>query len=195
MYSVASFDAENGTNAFDLSRLRLSGDLASSGAVKKLLTTVPRRKPNRQEFVRVRPGEDHKIETWLLEIKDDRDLFLVDPEVALSLPGEVAPYTLHTAINRQGNLFLWPTRLPSEDGRLMAWHRTAAEAAKRAETNWIRMAANMSAGYYDTWQALGDLGEPSWPEENFEALLKIAFADSFIRDFNHPILQRLRGEA
>jgi hypothetical protein len=29
------------------------------------------------------------------------------------------------AVNRQGILFLWPVRLPTEDGRLDAWDQAA----------------------------------------------------------------------
>jgi hypothetical protein len=39
----------------NLSALRLDQSYADSSGVKKLLTTVPVRKPNRQDFVRVHP--------------------------------------------------------------------------------------------------------------------------------------------
>jgi hypothetical protein len=40
----------------NLAALRLDQSYADTVGVKKLLTTVPVRKPNRQDFVRVHPG-------------------------------------------------------------------------------------------------------------------------------------------
>jgi hypothetical protein len=46
-------------NPFDnLSALRLDQSYADTVGVKKLLTTVPVRKPNRQGFVRVHPEQN-----------------------------------------------------------------------------------------------------------------------------------------
>jgi predicted DNA-binding transcriptional regulator AlpA len=43
---------QTGSNPFDPAALRLDQSYADTVAVKKLLTTVPVRKPNRQDFVR-----------------------------------------------------------------------------------------------------------------------------------------------
>ena len=67
-------------------------------------------------------------------------------------------------------------------------------AAKCAETNWVRVQADMSLGAYDASAASGELGEPLWPTETLGQLLKIAFKESFIEDFDHPVLRKLRGE-
>ena len=112
--------------------------------VKKALLTVPVRKPNRQEFIRVHPGEDWRLETVILELKEERESYLVDRNLWGELPGELIPKVLFTVINRQGVLTLWPIRLPGEDGRHDAWNRSALEAAGMAQEQWIRMAANMS---------------------------------------------------
>jgi hypothetical protein len=48
----------------DLSKWRLSQDFVEQASVKKLLTTVPVRKPLAQDFVRVHPDaamRDHRI--------------------------------------------------------------------------------------------------------------------------------------
>jgi hypothetical protein len=99
-----------------------------------------------------------------------------------------------TAINRQGVLFLWPIRLPGADGRLDEWSRTALEAADRASRGWVRVAANMSLGAYDVYEAAGQLGEPEWPTEPFKELLRVGFKGRLIDTLDHPVLRRLRGE-
>jgi hypothetical protein len=80
------------------------------------------------------------------------------------------------------------------DGRVDEWSRTALEAVNRATTSWVRVAANLSLGAYDLFEAAGQLGEPDWPQTPFNELLKVAFKDRFINDLNHPVLRRLRGE-
>ena len=185
----------HGGEKFDPARLRLSQDFTAQVGVKKELLTVPVRKPNRQDFVRVHPDEAYRLSTAVLELKEDRETYLVDPSLLSELPGEVVPMTLFTAINRQDVLFLWPVRLPGESGRINEWHRSAAEAAGRARDQWIRVAANMSLGAYEVFVATGDLPGPVWPDKEFEELLKIAFQDRFIDSMDHPVVQRLRGAA
>ncbi len=178
---------------FNLDKLRLSQNFAESVGVTKALLTVPVRKPTRQEFIRVRPGADWCLETAILELKEDRISYLVDPALWAELPGEVVPKILFTTINRQGVLSLWPVKLPSSDGRQDHWSRSALEAADMAKTKWLRVAANMSLGAYEVFTASSDIQEPDWPDVPFKDILKIAFRDQYINDFDHPVVQRLRG--
>ena len=68
------------------------------------------------------------------------------------------------------------------------------EAAERAMTKWIRVAANMHLGAYELFEAQDKLPAPEFPQESFHDLLRIAFKDRFIEDANHPVLKALRGE-
>ena len=179
--------------SFDLERLRLSQDFPNQVGVKKALLTVPVRKPDRQWFIRVHPDPAWRLETAVLELKEERETYLVDPEMWSELPGDLVPKVLFTAMNRQGVVFLWPVRLPGEDGRGNAWHRSALEAADLAMKGWVRIAANMSLGAYEVFEATGELPEPEWPEKDFQSLLEIAFKDHFVRSLDHPVIRRLRG--
>ncbi len=184
----------NGTaDLFDPARLRLSQNFTELAGVKKLITTVPVQKPNRQAFVRVHPDPEHRLDTLVLELKEERETFLVDPALASELPGELAATTLFTAITRQNVLFLWPVRLPDPDGRQNRWFESARQGAEMAIGQWVRVAANLSLGAYELFAATGDLPDPEWPEKSLRELLQIAFADRFIRDMDHPVMLRLRG--
>lgn len=183
-----------GPDPFDPAALRLGQDFAASVGVKKVLTTVPCRKPNRHEFVRVRPGESWRLETAAFEDKVTRDTYLVRNDLWSELAGEVYPVCLFLAANRQGDVFLWPVKLPGADGRSNSWNESALSAARLAETNWIRVAANMPAGLYDTFEAAGELSDPVWPELDYRAILELCFRDRFIDDIDHPVLKALRGE-
>lgn len=179
---------------FDLERLRLSQDFASTIGVKKALLTVPVRKPTRQQFFRVHPDETYRLATAVLELKEEREIYLVDPAICSEIPGEVSPRQIFTVITRSGVVSIWPVRMPGEDGRFDEWSRSALEAAQMGMTRWVRMAANMGLGAYEVFEATADQAEPVWPEVSFKRLLEIGFRDKFIRDVSHPVLRRLRGE-
>ena len=183
-------------NPFDPAALRLDHSFAESVGVKKLLTTVPVRKPNRQDFVRVYSDPGYRLTpAAIIELKEDREVYLVVPAMAMELPGEFTAATLFTTINRQGVLSLWPVKMPGPDGKHNEWNRSAAEAAELAMSNWVRISANMSLGAYEVAQAIGDLPEPNWPDLPFNEILKIAFRDHIVDRTDHPVVQRLRGAA
>jgi hypothetical protein len=181
----------NAPDPFDLESLRLPSNYAAELGVRKVLTTVPVRRPDRQWFVRVHP--ELRIETAVLELKEDGDTYLISPAMRAELPGEIVAKALLLAVNRQGSVFFWPIRLPDETGRLDEWNRSAAEAAKLAQSQWIRLAANRSLGAYETYVATGDLPEPEWPEKPLQELVRLAFRDKFVDSPDHPIVARLRG--
>lgn len=181
-------------NIPDLDKLRLSQNFSDLAGVKKALVTVPVRKPNRQEFVRVHPNENMSLQTAVLQLKEERETYLVDPSLWSEVPGELIPMVFFTTINRQSVLTLWPIRLPGEDGRHNQWHLSALEAKTEAKKHWIRLSANFSLGGYDVFIATGDFPEPVWPEFPLQKIIEIAFKDRFIQDLDHPVLRRLRGE-
>jgi hypothetical protein len=53
----------------------------------------------------------------------------------------------------------------------------------------------MSLGGYELYEATGELSPPKWPDLSMREILSIAFKDNFIRDINHVVLKKLRGEA
>jgi hypothetical protein len=182
---------------FDPSRLRLSQDFVAAAGVKKVLNTIPVRKPSKEWFVMTHPDPSYRIQTCVVELKEDSETYLVDPSLWPELAGEstFSPRALMTAINRQGVLFLWPIRLPGPDGRLYEWSRSAMEAATHANGKWVRVQANMSLGAYEIYEAAGQWAAPEFPTVPFQQLLKLAFKDKFITSLDHPVLKRLRGEA
>ncbi len=179
---------------FDPARLRLATNYGETLGVKKTLTTLPCRKPNRHDWVRVREGEEWRLETAVFENKALNEVYLVDPAIAPELLGEIVPVCLFLAANRQNDPFFWQVKL-SVDGRTNSWNASALEAATLAQTRWVRMSANMLAGYYDVYTTTAELADPQWPELNFQELLKISFRDRFIRDRDHIAIKALRGEA
>lgn len=181
-------------DSFDPARLRLSQDFGSDLGVKKALLTIPVRKPDKQTFVRVHEDLGYRLETAVLENKEERETYLVDPSLWPELAGDIVPKLLLTATTRQEVVFLWPIRLPGPDGRLDEWNRSLLEAAEMAMTRWVRVVANMSLGAYEVFEATGQLPNPKFPTVPFSELLRIAFKDRFIHSLDHPAVRRLRGE-
>lgn len=114
---------------FDPANLRISQDFVSSSGVKKLLTEVPVRKPGHQEFIRVNSDPNYWMAVAIIELKDDREFYLLKPEIVKQLPGEFVMVNLFTTMNRQGVLSLWPVRLPATDGKPNKWHGSASSQA------------------------------------------------------------------
>src|SRR5215471_14770606 len=143
-----NFELPTNPDPFDPASLRLDPSYAETIGVRKLLTTVPVRKPNRQDFVRVHPDPLYRLTAAIIELKEDREIYLVAPHLVEALQDEFTPAILFTAVNRQGVVFLWPTKLPGPDGKENEWHRSAREAAEKAVNAWVRIMANMSLGAY-----------------------------------------------
>jgi hypothetical protein len=180
---------------FNLSTLCLSQDFIETAGVKKLLKTVPVRKPNPQDFVRVHPHLDYRHNFLCVELKEDRELFLVRPEIASSLVGETVMKTIFTAVNRQGVMFLWPVTIPPPGGKDLEWWRSMRVAAELAISKWIRVKANMSLGAYEIFEAEGKIDDPKFGDIPYQELLRIGCRDRMIDRIDHPVINRLRGLA
>jgi hypothetical protein len=162
--------------------------------VKRLLVSVPVKRPEKTWFVRVHPDPVYCFETAILE--DDREPFFVAREVLPELATETAirRCVLFTSITRHGIVFFWPIPLPGPDGRQNSWHESAFQAAARAEKAWVRVTANQQLKGYDVLQATGNIPDPEWPAMPLDELLRIASRNRIIDHLDHPILRRLRGE-
>jgi hypothetical protein len=191
---VTSSTSELPPDPFDVESLRLSQAFTETAGVKKMLRTVPVRKPNKQDFVRVHPGADYRMDVPIIELKEEREEYIVrGSDLVGELVGEIVPKTLFTAINRQNVVFLWPVRLPDSNGREMEWHRSMREAAETGMKEWVRVTANISLGAYEMSVAQSTMVEPTWPEVTFQELVKLAFRDRLITTMDHPVIKRLRG--
>lgn len=181
---------------WDLDSLRLPQDFATAVGVKRLIKTVPVKKPLAEWFVRTHPNSDYRLSTAVVELKEDRETYLVVPDLwpALATEPTFSPRLLVTSVTRQGVLFVWPIRLPRADGRIDDWSRSAMDAADEAQSRWVRVKSDMALQAYVVEVATSQLPEPDWPDITFPEIIKVAFRDRMISDWDHPILRRLRGE-
>lgn len=181
---------------FDPASLRLSQDFPSMVGTEKLLIVVPVRKPGKEIWFRAHPDDDYRLDTIVLELKEDSETYLVTPDLHSLFGTEptMKRVTLFTGISRNNDVFLWPVALPGADGKDNDWNRSAREAAALAMERWVRIVSNRSLGAYEPQVTRAEIPEPRWPNKSFSELLRLAFRDRFIQSADHPVLQRLRGE-
>jgi hypothetical protein len=184
-------------NPFDVASLRLTTDYQGAAA-KKVLLTVPVRKPHNSWFIRVHPDPAFRLETKVIEAGDgiQKEVYQVAKELWSELEGEPAfsPRVFYTAITKPGKLFVWPVNLPKDDGKENSWNRSARDAAAAAMTKWVRVISDTDLGGYQLGEAVTKYPEPTWPDMTFEQILNLAFKNHRIADLDHIVLKNLRGE-
>jgi hypothetical protein len=136
------------------------------------------------------------LDTWMIELKEDRETYLVQPDLHPELYGEKTFYRIavNLAVTMQGKVFLYPHRLPS-DGlkKVPAWMASHIKAVTLGKQAWTRIAWNDETKQHDVGTSPSQK-IPVWPENSFKELLRIGFKDYVIDTLDHPVLRALRGE-
>jgi hypothetical protein len=175
----------------DLDRIRLPQLFTGQVLVRKLITTISIQKPKRNDYIQVHPTIE-PMPVWTLV--DEQETFVVTGEIAVNFPHDVIAKELVLTITRLGNIFLWPLRIPEEDGRINNWHASAREARSRAKNAWVRVVSNMALGAYEVYEAAGVIPDPVWPTLSMDEIVRIAVKGRVIDSLDHPVLRKLRGE-
>jgi hypothetical protein len=180
--STNSEPAITAPDPFNPSSLRVSPDFQSTIGVKEVLASIPVDKPSSEWFCRVHPSDEYALHTYVIELRTDKVLYLVDRTLWPALAGEptFSPRAIYLATNRQGLYFLWPCRLPGSDGKSPDWITLPLEAVRQARAAWTRLFWDAGQGRHRIQQALVDLGEPKWPTLTLAQVLKLGFKDRFI---------------
>ena len=184
---------------FDLKALREPQSLVQ---VRKRRLSVPaRKKPNRLDFVRTHPDPEYRVTLPIFrpgksDSGGDEEMYFVHATVLGEMMSECRMHTIFTAVNLQGNVFLWCVPLPLDDGKEPnTWLMTNRAAAELAMNRWVRVASDVGAGAYSVIEYEGPPIEPVWPQEPFLDLLKLAFKNRIIDHPEHPMILRLSGRA
>ena len=184
----------------DLAGLRLGQDFVSELGLAKPIALIPVKKPSKTAFIRVHPDEAFRLQTAVIELRDEGEVYLVAKPLWPHLANESAfmPKLILLYIARPGDVVgLWVVRLPGADGRIDPYNQSALTIALTVATkSWTRVTANKHLGAYDCVVAPAgpSWGEPLWPNLTFQEILRIAFKDKIIESLDHPVLKRLRGE-
>lgn len=179
----------------DLQKLTLPQDFQNMSGTQKLWTHIPVRKPSRTEFFRVFDNDEFSIRTAIIELKEENETYLIEPNLYAELLDFAVPVQIATVMTRHGGLLLWPVKLPQE--RKNAWHDTALKAMELAKTSWICMRADMPSRCYSILKAVADIPDPIWPvgELSFKQMLELGFRDFYVDTLDHPLVDRLMGKS
>jgi hypothetical protein len=175
-----------------LSSLRLPDTYSASGG-----TTLPLKptfgKMNKHRFCRVHPGAEFKFRCLLVDDKENSETYLAAPNMAGHLGSLATPKTIRVAVDNSGvpKLIAEPDVDPS--GRRNLWQSSYKEAIKQAETDWVRVEANMQASQYEITKSTNDLGDPRWPKRSIDELINDAFAGRIIDSPEHPYIRQIQG--
>ena len=181
---------------FNIADFRLPQNFAEHAGGERLIITIPVRKPTREAWFQTHPDEQFRLPAPVIELKESGDIYLVTQNLWSNLSDEptLMLKLLVPAITRQGDLFLWPIKLPGADGRLDSWNQSAMRIAAVARDTWVRVGPNQPLGVYTARAAHDQNTRPVWPNLRLDKIIEIAFRDKIIKSMDHPVIRQLRGE-
>jgi hypothetical protein len=175
-------------------RYRADQSFATGSTTKTLPITV--HKPDRFNWFTVHPDPSYQFPAMMLDLKLERETYLVAPEIQAELDGLLSPKIIVPCLTRQGACFMWPVTAPDASGRVNTWTTTAMEAVQMATKGWVRIVADMAMGGYKIYQPQVELTPIAWPDLNPDEMLEKAFHHLQIDSIDHPRVRAiLRGEA
>jgi hypothetical protein len=199
MFTSTSTSTE-AIDVFDFEAIRIPPNFEREAGVRKQLTMVRVRKPRRQEWVRVHPDPAYHAKVATIVLKEDEnskeEIYLVAPRVAEDMADEITLTTLYLAMNRQGDVFIWPCRDPNPELRRGDTAATSRlEAIEAAMTRYVRVQWKSPAYEISFRDASIVETEPVWPDKPFSELIKLAFfrVGLYIDDPNHQVIKILQG--
>jgi hypothetical protein len=199
MFTTTSTSTE-AIDVFDFEAIRIPPNFEREAGVRKQLTMVRVRKPRRQEWVRVHPDPAYHAKVATIVLKEDEnskeEIYLVAPRVAEDMADEITLTTLYLAMNRQGDVFIWPCRDPNPELRRGDTAATSRlEAIEAAMTRYVRVQWKSPAYEISVRDASIVETEPVWPDKPFSELIKLAFfrVGLYIDDPNHQVIKILQG--
>lgn len=161
---------------------------------EKLLSSLPVRKPKRDEWVRVH--NEIQVRVYIYEAKEDNANYIVMPAVAESLLDVVRFVQLSLAVNYSGSAFAWPVPVPTERKPHRA-HISAFAGAEKAMCEWVRI--SWCKDDYEIRRRLSSKIEPVWPGEITSASEMLRFVVKaggieIIESLDHPVVRALLGQ-
>ena len=179
---------------FALDNLTVDGTTMEDLGIERPLLVVPVQKPNPQDFFQVHPDPAYRLTARVLELKAERETYLVTKAVWPLIPGETKLVTLLVYQSRHGGLSVWPLKQAEEGVRDNTWNISARKASELAADKWVRMQANMGNASYDV-VTTDKIPSANWPDTPLSEILRIAFGDGKLIDrADHPVIRQLMGE-
>lgn len=151
------------------------------------VTEIKIRRPRAKEYFRVakrEPGDACIL--WI-----DRDAWIVQPDIAMRIRGQIEFCHLYLACNEDGEVFLFPLRDPlmHED---KAGEESRRKAVLHAQKQWVRMEWGKKFKYRIFTPEHKELkGNPTWPSLSMADLIRSVKNERWIDSLSHPLLLKM----
>ena len=153
----------------------------------------PVRKPKRTEWFRTHPSPDMTIQ-MVTYTADDGTMYCVEKAAREAFDEQLVPTQIVICCTHNGEILVWPVKLPSEQGGPTGWFQSAWTASVMARKGWVKMYSDRKQGQYKILEAPNGRRAPEWPEgEDLKSILKKAFKGRVIRNLDHPVARELMG--
>lgn len=177
---------------FSPENLRVLNTLDLKDLLKVELVEIAVRKPKKDEWFRVLPGQFQQ--GGILEVQ--RELYWVSPKIQSQLLGDPC-FSMRICVlvvTKQGLPLIWPLRPDCDSGGKSDKHAQGPLTAMQlAQEKWTRM--YWIKGKFEYAIETADiLDEPKFPEKSFSELLRLGFKSSIISTLDHPARLELKGK-
>lgn len=199
---------EQGPNPFDLNSIRAPQDFMVSGGIKQTtLKVAAGTRPPKDKFFRVHEfSPEYGNEEWCInatifehtfegEISAESFIVLPGSEPFEKLQEKLKPVLIVFCVTLKGAKFFWELKLPTDSANRNSnsWAETRLVIAKKAQTQWVRPRADMSAGGYQMETPIAHYPDPDWDGDDFQELFKVAYRERMIRDMDHAAVKEQLG--
>ena len=181
---------------WNLEALSADDDYLTASADDDITTNVEViKKLNPMTYFRVHPDPAYQGKFYIVVDSDKvgGEHYLVPPLILGKVPeiAEIAKKRqLNLVVTSDGTPYLMVTGLPDDElGLDDAWNKSKRGVIEHAKREWVRMVRQ--GKQYAVRTAKTAQGEPRWPKESFQELMKLAFARNFIDSPEHPFIQAL----
>lgn len=161
---------------------------------KEVLHSIDLGRPKPKKYFRIHPDDNYSMEAMILEFGGGQ--YLVSKALQEELANELTKKKLFVWTTQDGNLGVWPVKIPKSGSVrewIDPWSRSALKACQIAMGAWISIRSNQSLKQYDIVQASWNL-EPEFPSIDFAQLLMLAFDNRILETTDDPVVKEVLGE-
>lgn len=184
---------ENEMLSIDIASLRLPENFAAVHGGAKLPTKASFGKLSKHRFCRTHPSPDYQFPAMIVDDKEGREVYLVHMQVAAHLGPMAKSVVLRLCVDNAGTPKIIAEPIMDGLRRSTLWTTTMVEAIRLSETEWVRVESNMEAQQYTIIKAVSNLGDPEWPSQSMEEIVREVFLGRIIATENHPFIRQLQG--
>lgn len=152
------------------------------------------RKPRQDEYITVMPGADLDDGCPLVLRPNTGEFWLVQPDIAERLAGDVKWTALVPTASTTGSMFLWPVPVVEEGAWASSWTTSARKIIAKAQGDWLRVVPLVREKRYISRPLSGPRVDIDWSGFDLELAIGLAFEGRVVDRVDHPLVRVLTGD-